>query len=105
MRADILLVIACIIFLYVLWVATGGPQRPISRQGPFITPVQRSGEEQQGYRFVRPVNPVNQQAYPRQIEGEAISVPEGYVRTYQNTTGTENAQPVSGSESQELYAR
>lgn len=40
---------AMILFLFVAWVATGGPDRPISTAGPFITPVTNVGQEQQGY--------------------------------------------------------
>jgi len=49
MRADFIFFLAIFIFIFVAWVATGGPKRPISFAGPFITPVTNSGQEQQGY--------------------------------------------------------
>lgn len=69
MKADALFVILCIVLLYVAWVATGGPSRPISRAGPYITPVTRPGEESQGYRLQAPANPVDPRSYPRQVTG------------------------------------
>jgi hypothetical protein len=67
MKTDALFVIMCIVFLFVAWVATGGPSRPISTAGPFITPVSRPGEESQGYRIQIPTNPIDASSYPRQI--------------------------------------
>lgn len=49
MRADIFFFLAIFVFIFVAWVATGGPQRPISTAGPFITPVTNTGQEQEGY--------------------------------------------------------
>lgn len=40
---------AMMLFLFVAWVATGGPNRPISFAGPFITPITNVDQEQQGY--------------------------------------------------------
>jgi hypothetical protein len=49
MRSDAVFFIAVLVFIFVAWVATGGPKRPISFAGPFITPVTNTGQEQQGY--------------------------------------------------------
>jgi len=49
MRSDILFFLGVFAFLFVAWVATGGPQKPISFAGPFITPVTTIGDEQRGY--------------------------------------------------------
>ena len=49
MRADALFFLAIFVFIFVAWVATGGPQKPISFAGPFITPVTNVGQEQRGY--------------------------------------------------------
>lgn len=69
MKADGLFIITCIVFLFVAWVATGGPSRSISQSGPFITPVTRTGEESQGYRYIVPANPIDTSSYPRQVGG------------------------------------
>lgn len=49
MRADILFFVGIFAFLFVAWVSTGGPQRPISFSGPFITPITNVNQEQRGY--------------------------------------------------------
>lgn len=49
MRADIFFIIAVFVFIFIAWTATGGPERPISWAGPFITPVKTIGDEQVGY--------------------------------------------------------
>jgi len=49
MRSDILFFLGVFVFLFVAWVATGGPEKPISFAGPFITPITDAGEEQRGY--------------------------------------------------------
>lgn len=49
MRADVFFVIAVFVFIFIAWTATGGPERPISWAGPFITPVKTVGDEQEGY--------------------------------------------------------
>lgn len=36
-------------FFFVLWVATGGPSRPISFAGPFLTPISTYGDRSQAY--------------------------------------------------------
>lgn len=38
MRGDVFLFFGIIIFLFIVWVATGGPTRPFSFDGPFTTP-------------------------------------------------------------------
>ena len=47
--SDAWLVIAIFVFAFVLWVSTGGPTRPISFSGPFITPITDVGDVQEGY--------------------------------------------------------
>jgi hypothetical protein len=85
MRADGLFVITAIFFIFAAWVATGGPTRPISQAGPYITPVTRSGEESQGYRYIVPTNPINTSSYPKQVAGGAgeniSSGANGFTRT------------------------
>jgi hypothetical protein len=46
---DGLLILAGIVFLFIVWVWTGGPSRPISFAGPFITPITTTGDVQTGY--------------------------------------------------------
>jgi hypothetical protein len=38
-----------ILFFFVVWLAGGGPHRPISFAGPFITPITNTGETQNAY--------------------------------------------------------
>lgn len=102
MKADVFLVLACFLVIYLAWVVTGGPNRPISKAGPYITPVTRSGEESQGYRVTPPTNPLSPGAYPRQVGGatQVISRPDPGART---SSGADNtASPSSGS--MDLYA-
>lgn len=49
MKGDGLFFIGIIIFIFIVWVATGGPSRPISFAGPYITPITDVGTVQQGY--------------------------------------------------------
>lgn len=92
MKADAVLVLACLLMIYVAWVVTGGPTRPISTAGPYITPVTRPGEESQGYRVTPPVNPLEPGAYPRQVGGApaVIGRPAAEPRPTTNTTNTTN---------------
>ena len=101
MKADALLVIACLVMIYVAWIATGGPSRPISKAGPYITPITRTGERSQGYRVTPPTNPLNPESYPRQVGGatEIITGPEQTGRTPSQTS------PTQSSGSVDLYAR
>ncbi|MDB5195165.1 MAG: hypothetical protein JWO84_349 [Parcubacteria group bacterium] len=84
MQTDGLFVIMCIVFIFAAWVATGGPSRPISQAGLFITPVTRPGEESQGYRTIIPANPIDTSSYPKQIAGGGTTISSGkdfYMRT------------------------
>lgn len=51
MRGDALLFIGIIVFIFVVWVAMGGPSRPISFSGPFVTPLAPSATTSSGYRL------------------------------------------------------
>lgn len=44
MRSDIFLFVGILVFLFVVWVATGGPSRPLSFSGPSIAPTTGIGE-------------------------------------------------------------
>lgn len=98
MKADALLVIACLVMIYVAWIVTGGPSRPISQAGPFITPITRPGEESQGYRVTPPTNPLSPESYPRQVGGgtQTISRP---------TAGTRQSTQTGASGALDMYAR
>lgn len=92
MKADGLFVIMAVVFIFIAWVATGGPTRPIAQSGPFITPVGRSGEESQGYRSIVPANPINIYSYPKQVGGSSSSTISGgtdrWTRPVDNGTGS-----------------
>jgi hypothetical protein len=49
MRSDLFLFFGILIFIFVVWVATGGPSRPISFAGPYITPITAPGGTGTGY--------------------------------------------------------
>lgn len=49
MKNDLLLVIGVLVFIFILWVYTGGPSRPISFAGPYLTPITTSGDVSEGY--------------------------------------------------------
>ncbi len=46
---DGIFIIGFFLFFFVAWVASGGPSKPISFAGPFITPVTTVGTTQSGY--------------------------------------------------------
>ncbi|MEK7602552.1 MAG: hypothetical protein AAB472_03640 [Patescibacteria group bacterium] len=92
MKTDALFVVMCILFLFAAWVATGGPTRPVSTAGPYITPVTRSGEESQGYRISAPTNPINAASYPKQVGG-AGGAPTPIVDPYARTVPTTPTYP------------
>jgi hypothetical protein len=52
MRSDVFLFIGIILLLFLVWIATGGPSRPISFAGPYITPL-APGIGGQGYSLSR----------------------------------------------------
>ncbi len=88
MKADGLFVIMAIVFVFIAWVASGGPNRPIAREGLFITPVARSGEEPQGYSILAPANPVDASSYPKQIGGAAPAIASSTTDAYTRRTDT-----------------
>ncbi|MDB5264952.1 MAG: seg [Parcubacteria group bacterium] len=49
MGNDFLLFVGILIFFFVLWFASGGPTKPISFAGPYITPITDVGDVQSGY--------------------------------------------------------
>lgn len=49
MASDVFFFLGVFLFIFVVWVATGGPDRPISFAGPYITPITDVGQTQQGY--------------------------------------------------------
>jgi len=111
MKADGLFVIMAIVLIFLAWVSTGGPSRPISQAGPFITPVTRPGEESQGYRALVPANPLDTSSYPRQIpggSGETISNgPDNFTRGSNGSSiyiDRSLAGPTSGNPNQEYVS-
>lgn len=49
MRSDAGLLLGIFVFIFIAWVATGGPSRPISFAGPYITPITNVGVRSEGY--------------------------------------------------------
>lgn len=68
---DLLFFILFIIALGVVWALTGGPERSISREGPFLTPPFPLGSES-GY-FLPSVPIPSHEATEKRSEGEAFS--------------------------------
>lgn len=49
MKGDALFFLGILFFFFILWYASGGPTKPISFAGPYITPITDVGTVQQGY--------------------------------------------------------
>lgn len=49
MQSDIFFFVAVLAFFFVAWLAGGGPSKPISWAGPYITPITNVGQSQEGY--------------------------------------------------------
>ncbi len=49
MQSDALFFLAVMVFFFILWLAGGGPTKPISWAGPYITPITNTGQTQTGY--------------------------------------------------------
>lgn len=49
MRSEGLLTILIIVFIFCLWLYTGGPNHPISFAGPYLTPITNVGQVSTGY--------------------------------------------------------
>lgn len=49
MKNDLLLIVAILIFIFILWVYSGGPNRPVSFAGPYLTPITNVGQESEAY--------------------------------------------------------
>lgn len=49
MQGDAFFFLGILLFIFVAWVATGGPERPISFAGPYLTPVTTYGDRSEGY--------------------------------------------------------
>lgn len=49
MRSDLLFFLGVFAFIFIAWVATGGPNRPIDFAGPYITPLTNVNTVQEGY--------------------------------------------------------
>ncbi|MDR3547913.1 MAG: lamin tail domain-containing protein [Candidatus Pacebacteria bacterium] len=79
MHSEGAIVIGIFLFIFILWAYTGGPSRPISVAGPYITPITNLGQTQVGYG-------------PKLQIGGSISLPAatlgatGRTQTIQNTS-------------------
>ena len=51
MRGDIFFFVGFLFILFLIWLATGGPERPISFAGPYITPITSPTTDSEGYRL------------------------------------------------------
>jgi hypothetical protein len=49
MTSDVFFFLGVFIFIFVVWVATGGPERPISFTGPYLYPIQTTGVNATAY--------------------------------------------------------
>lgn len=53
MRTDVVFFFGILLFIFVAWVATGGPEKPISFSGPYLRPVAGPGETAEPYSLNR----------------------------------------------------
>lgn len=56
MKGDGIFFLGVLAFFFILWFATGGPSKPISFAGPYITPITDVDSVQQGYGSTEPVD-------------------------------------------------
>lgn len=56
MKGDGIFFLGVLAFFFILWFATGGPSKPISFAGPFITPITDVDSVQEGYGSTEPVD-------------------------------------------------
>lgn len=49
MKNDLIFVLGIFALIFILWVYTGGPSRPISFAGPYLTPLTSPTDESEGY--------------------------------------------------------
>ena len=75
MKANGLLVITVLIFIFLAWVATGGPSRPIASAGPSTAPITNVGET---YRTTPPADGVR---------SDTSSVDRTNLYSYDRSTG------------------
>ena len=82
----------CIVFFFILWIAGGGPTKPISFAGPFITPITNEGQTQSGY------GPQLKLPVAATISNNGTSVTAGVRSTSNSDTssGIANTSPYAG---------
>lgn len=56
---DGFIIIGLIVLLFVVWVASGGPARPISYSGPYLNPITQTGTTAQAYGNPSQYSPIN----------------------------------------------
>lgn len=57
MRGDLFFFLGILILFFVVWVASGGPSRPISFAGPYLNPITQTGTTAQAYGDSNAWNP------------------------------------------------
>ena len=80
MRSDLFLFIGILVFLFVVWVASGGPHRPLSFAGPTIAPLPTTGTgggSQDASLSRGPAQPV---ATPRQVATNLSKAEQGILK-------------------------
>lgn len=56
MRSDAFFFIGIFLFIFVVWVASGGPDRPISFTGPYLKPITNTGTRAEAYGTLPEIN-------------------------------------------------
>lgn len=79
MKSDALFFFGVLAFFFVLWFATGGPTRPISFAGPYITPLTDVNTEQYGYGVEQTNGPDSAPQSPQNIWAQIMGI-ENQVR-------------------------
>lgn len=49
LRGDAMFFLGILAFIFLIWLATGGPSRPISFAGPYLTPITTVGDRSEAY--------------------------------------------------------
>ena len=62
MRDDLFLFIGLLILIFVVWVASGGPSRPLSFAGPYLNPISQTGTKAGAYGDPNQYSSVNSTA-------------------------------------------
>ncbi|KND51191.1 MAG: hypothetical protein ABA06_02680 [Parcubacteria bacterium C7867-001] len=76
MQSDILFFLGVFLFIFIVWVATGGPDRPISFAGPYLYPITTSGVNATAYGTARTQGDAPKGSIGSQLKGAEQNLEE-----------------------------